>query len=599
MLTKPSGCNGCPLLEIGAGFMEPALSTSPDRYKVALIGEALGKDEAEAGKPFVGKAGFKLTRLIEWAGLDRQKFDIFNTVWCRPPDNKLEGTSYERHAISHCQDHHWASLLNRSRVLVPMGNVPLAAFTGRKGILSQRGYVQPGPESTHLVPTVHPSFIQRGQSKYSAAFIHDIQKAVELAANGLQVECSDYTLDPTPGVAYEWAKRYRDLLQQSRREGLLAATDQAGSRTAVRYLAYDIETPGKVEDEAELDPDDDPTYTIWRIGFSYAPNQALSIPWEPAYIPAIKLLMESDGEKVVWNGEFDNPRIRHNGVKINGLVHDGMVAWHVLHSDLPKGLGFVATFTCPYQPAWKHLSHARPAFYNATDADVELRSMLVIEEELRRTGLWEVYQRDVVDLDPILRFMSEKGMPLDLKVREEKALILAEKQASVLAMLEAAVPLAARRIDHVYVNTPAVLDGLLSRGSTRTVRCCDRCGLHKPTKPHFRHLKKRPNPCDGAGIVEKQIEVTEYYRLAVFKPSREQLIAYQRTLGRRVPMTKDKKTGLLKPTMDEKAIKGLILSFPSDPFYGMILEYRELDKLAGTYIGRPVCTEALDTSIHQ
>lgn len=555
--------------------MQPSLASRVP-YGVALVGEALGKDEAEAGVPFIGKAGFKLTRLIEWAGFERERFDVFNTVWCRPPDNKLDGQSYEFGAVNHCRAHHWDGLLNRNRVIVPMGNVPLAAFTGRKGILSVRGYIQPGPMDTHLVPTVHPSFIQRGQSKYSAAFIHDLQKAVELARSGIRCEPTDYLLDPLPARAYEWARGYRDQLHKR---------DVGGEPL---YLAYDIETPGKSEDEGSLDPDDDPTYTIWRIGFSYEPHRALSIPWEPPYFPAIKLLLEGDGDKVVWNGGFDNPRIRHNGVRINGLIHDGMIAWHVLHSDLPKGLGFVATFTCPFQPAWKHLSHARPAFYNATDADVELRSMIAIEAELRKTGLWDVYQRDVVDLDPVLRFMSDQGMPVDQEIRASNALVLAEKQRAVLALLEEGVPLAARRIDHIYARTPANTDGLLTRGSTRIHRRCDRCGELNPTKPHFRHLVKKSNPCDGAGVVEREEEVVEYYRLSDFKPSREQLISYQRALDRAVPMTRDKKTGKMKPTMDEKAIKGLIVKYPLDKLYGRVLEYRELDKLAGTYIGRPV-----------
>src|ERR1051326_313778 len=155
MLIKPDSCQGCPLHTIGDGFMRPSLG-GPDRYGVTLIGEALGKDEAEEGKPFVGKAGFRLSRLIEWAGLDRNRFDILNTVWCRPPENKLEGTVYEQPSISHCQTAHWGNLLSRSRVLVPMGNVPSNVFIGRKGILSTRGYVYPG-QGYHILPTVHPS----------------------------------------------------------------------------------------------------------------------------------------------------------------------------------------------------------------------------------------------------------------------------------------------------------------------------------------------------------------------------------------------------------------------------------------------------------
>ena len=65
---------------LSEGFMVPSLAGSA-AYGVALVGEALGEDEAEQGRPFVGRAGFKLTRLIEWAGLDRSRFDIWNTAW--------------------------------------------------------------------------------------------------------------------------------------------------------------------------------------------------------------------------------------------------------------------------------------------------------------------------------------------------------------------------------------------------------------------------------------------------------------------------------------------------------------------------------------
>lgn len=40
--------------------------------------------------------------------------------------------------------------------------------------------------------------------------------------------------------------------------------------------------------------------------------------------------------------------------------------------------------------------------------------------------------------------------------------------------------------------------------------------------------------------------------------------------------------------MDEKALKGLIVKYPLDTLYPMVLQYREVEKVAGTYIGRPV-----------
>ena len=86
----------------------------------------------------------------------------------------------------------------------------------------------------------------------------------------------------------------------------------------------------------------------------------------------------------------------------------------------------------------------------------------------------------------------------------------------------------------------------------------------------------------------REVEVDEYYRLGQFTPSRNQLISYNRALKRALPTTWDKKTGGRKVSMNEKALKELIRKFPLDKLYPLVLTYRELDKLAGTYIGRPV-----------
>lgn len=585
MLTRPAECRGCPLDTLSTGFMRPQIA---EEYNgVTLLGEALGEEESIAGRPFVGKAGFKLTRLLEWAGFDRSNFDIFNAAWCRPPSNLLEGQPYERPSIDWCKSAHWGGLLNRAAVVVPMGNVPLASLTGRKGITKLRGYVYAG-RGYHILPTVHPSFIQRGNSNYSAAFIHDIQKAIQLATYGLPPEPTDYTLDPSPAEALRWART------------ALAEMDVAPYR-----LAYDIETPGKDEDEGENDTEegDDKTFFIYRIGFAYKPLHALSVPWTPPYMPAIRLLLESRGEKVVWNGGFDNPRIRAGGVAINGLIHDGMVAWHVLHSDLPKGLGFVATFTCPFQHEWKSLSHTSPALYNAIDADVEARSMAVIESELRKAGMWDVYKRDVLDLEPVLQHMSRAGMPVDPEVRLDRALKLEDMLVACRAEAEGLVPREVRTVSpkEGYVKDPIDTSGMVQVPWTGEVARCPVCGMQDPPKPHRdkktlaragtpgRKKEDRiPNPCFGAGPVAQVETLSRWARLDPLKLSRELLIRYQQHHNRFIPMKKDKKTGKRRPSMDEKGMKELIRRYPLDLLYQNVLKFRGLDKLASTYIGRPV-----------
>jgi hypothetical protein len=60
-------------------------SETPD---IAFLGEAPGAEEDESGFPFVGKSGKLVTKIIEAMGYAREEVYIFNTVCCRPPDNR-------------------------------------------------------------------------------------------------------------------------------------------------------------------------------------------------------------------------------------------------------------------------------------------------------------------------------------------------------------------------------------------------------------------------------------------------------------------------------------------------------------------------------
>lgn len=60
----------------------------PPTARVMFVGEAPGEDEDYIGKPFVGKAGQKLDKMIQYAGLDRDEVYITNSVLCRPPNNR-------------------------------------------------------------------------------------------------------------------------------------------------------------------------------------------------------------------------------------------------------------------------------------------------------------------------------------------------------------------------------------------------------------------------------------------------------------------------------------------------------------------------------
>ena len=55
---------------------------------LVFVGEAPGYDEDKSGRPFVGRAGRYLTKMIEWMGFGREEVFICNTLKCRPPQNR-------------------------------------------------------------------------------------------------------------------------------------------------------------------------------------------------------------------------------------------------------------------------------------------------------------------------------------------------------------------------------------------------------------------------------------------------------------------------------------------------------------------------------
>ena len=91
--------------------------------------------------------------------------------------------------------------------------------------------------------------------------------------------------------------------------------------------------------------------------------------------------------------------------------------------------------------------------------------------------------------------------------------------------------------------------------------------------------------------MESKEMVDRFARLMPFKLSREQLIRYQHHHNRPIPTKFDKETQTHKGTMDKKAIDKLVVKYPEDSLYSAVLEHRVLDKIAGTYIGRPMESE--------
>lgn len=590
ILPKPDSCRECPgwnwlTPSSGKGFV-PGSGTGSNG--VLMVFEAAGADEVLAGEPLRGKAGFKFTTMLQRAGLHRDDFRICNVLSCRPPNNELVGTPYAYQAIHHCTPNLEREINQMQprcilaggkvafdKLLPEVSALPGVGLQDAKNRKGARGYAHWSTRyQCWIVPTIHPSHIMRGKTALESVFIHDVQKAVMVAACNpayKHEEPTDYVIDPNTDELARWVRDFKAWIE-------------AHPETR---LSEDIETPTKGDDEDDVDLDD-PTYQILRVGFSYRPGYALSVPWQAQFIPAIKELTEAACDHLWWNGAYDIPRLRANGLAIGGTQIDAMVAWHLLHSDLGKSLNFVTTYCRPFHKMWKHLASSTPALYNCEDADVAGMNMVVIEAELKKAGLWGLYEHHVLRLNPIRAEMSAAGMPIDPKVRLVSALKLDKRLNAVKARMQAAVPLAAKRLDppNGFVRPPADTTGMIQIQVPGIEFYCPNCNAVDPKKPHFRSLKKKVNPCAGLEKALRPVTLTRWTRVEPFVPSLTQIQRYQAVMHHDPVWTgrgKDR-----RQTTDTKAITILIGRHPDDKLYPEIDAYRELDKLAGTYIGRPV-----------
>ena len=172
----------------------------------------------------------------------------------------------------------------------------------------------------------------------------------------------------------------------------------------------------------------------WRVG------QALVSAWDPALLSVLREILELKNPKIDWNGrKFDRPILRDMGIRTDiGEWHDLMDGWHHAQPDLPRGLQFATSFSCPEVGPWKHLSHSDALWYGALDVDMpqrifgDLKSKLGgIVHPLSGISLWTGYCQQVVALAPVLDRMSARGIGVD----EDRRLKLDEEFTATLGRL--------------------------------------------------------------------------------------------------------------------------------------------------------------------
>jgi uracil-DNA glycosylase family 4 len=146
------GCTACP--ELVAARDRVVVGELPSGARLVLVGEAPGAQEDLEGRPFVGRAGQLLDRLLAEAGLERAEVGVLNTLKCRPPANRAPRSP----ELARCRGWLERQLALAAPVLiVAMGGTAVGWFHGRGakvGLL--RGTVAE-VDGRRVLSTYHPS----------------------------------------------------------------------------------------------------------------------------------------------------------------------------------------------------------------------------------------------------------------------------------------------------------------------------------------------------------------------------------------------------------------------------------------------------------
>ena len=123
-----------------------------------FVGEAPGEQEDRQGRPFVGKAGELLTRLIEKMGVSREEVYIANTVKCRPPNNR----NPREDEIKICMPFLEKQIgIIEPAVIMTLGSVATKALLGDIGSISSVRGKTYRYKGVPVIPTFHPSYLLR------------------------------------------------------------------------------------------------------------------------------------------------------------------------------------------------------------------------------------------------------------------------------------------------------------------------------------------------------------------------------------------------------------------------------------------------------
>ncbi len=140
--------------------------------KIMIIGEGPGANEDLEGKPFVGRAGKLLDKMLNSINLDRKKVYISNVVNYRPPENRKPTEDEIDRYLPYLKMH--IQIIN-PKILILLGSTALNTLVGNQVVISKaRGkWIEKeiGNSKLWVIASFHPAFLMRQPEQKKLAWI--------------------------------------------------------------------------------------------------------------------------------------------------------------------------------------------------------------------------------------------------------------------------------------------------------------------------------------------------------------------------------------------------------------------------------------------
>jgi uracil-DNA glycosylase family 4 len=395
-------------------------------YKLAIIGEAPGRDEEIQGVPFVGMSGRFLMALLSRAGLSRDCCFIGNVCQTRPPDNRIEHFSWDGPEIQDGILSLRADLLDfKPNLCLLLGRTALKAakdltphpLLGRgwthsiddwRGSLFHPTDINSPMFGFKCLASYHPAAVLR-QYAWAPLLQFDIKKAAQEAKSpDLKLPVRDIAINLS---ATEACARLLDLLDRKPAVGTdiegywngMTAIAFAESRTKAFVIQFQSKSGGSVYSaEAEAE--------IWRL---------------------LARVLEDPGIHKIWqNGLYDRFVLQYgHSIRVRGNADDIMLKHWELYCELEKSLGLQCSLYTDqpyYKGDRKSNDDTTYQLYNGTDSCVTTEINTFLTPKLQPVQR-EHYRFNNTLLNPML-YMEMRGIRYDSeKAKARREALLAAK----------------------------------------------------------------------------------------------------------------------------------------------------------------------------